>query len=137
MSRSTLFHLLSWNSLCSSLLDVVTAKMHTDVQVSKFVDCLYGISLCYLHSLLQTVPACQNLYRNSFIYHCLQDDKILQFDDAIQFLGALTLVLQLSLSSKAWVWYLFSCAWLWYYLFHALDSFYLCKVHQVGLSRSE
>ncbi|MBA0653223.1 hypothetical protein Goklo_020423 [Gossypium klotzschianum] len=73
--------------LCSSLLDVVTAKMHTDGrQVSKFVDCLYGISLRNLHSLLQTVPACQNLYRNSFIYHCLQDDKILQFDDAIQFL---------------------------------------------------
>ncbi|TYJ09819.1 hypothetical protein E1A91_A11G165500v1 [Gossypium mustelinum] len=36
--------------------------------------------------VLNTVPACQNLYRNSFIYHCLQDDKILQFDDAIQFL---------------------------------------------------
>ncbi|KAK8568983.1 hypothetical protein V6N13_106862 [Hibiscus sabdariffa] len=36
--------------------------------------------------VLNTVPACQNLYKNSFIYHCLQDDKILQFDDAIQFL---------------------------------------------------
>ncbi|KAJ4730132.1 Protein-tyrosine-phosphatase [Melia azedarach] len=36
--------------------------------------------------VLNTVPSCQNLYKNSFTYHCLQDDKILQFDDAIQFL---------------------------------------------------
>ncbi|KAK9285259.1 hypothetical protein L1049_024449 [Liquidambar formosana] len=36
--------------------------------------------------VLNTVPACQNLYKNSFTYHCLQDDKSLQFDDAIQFL---------------------------------------------------
>ncbi|KAL6909865.1 hypothetical protein ACP4OV_001524 [Aristida adscensionis] len=36
--------------------------------------------------ILNTVPLCQNLYRNSFTYHCLQDDKTLQFDDAIQFL---------------------------------------------------
>ncbi|KAE8075601.1 hypothetical protein FH972_014297 [Carpinus fangiana] len=36
--------------------------------------------------VLNTVPACQNLYKNSFTYHCLQDDKTLPFDDAIQFL---------------------------------------------------
>ncbi|KAG8094395.1 hypothetical protein GUJ93_ZPchr0012g19830 [Zizania palustris] len=36
--------------------------------------------------ILNTVPFCQNLYRNSFTYHCLQDEKNLQFDDAIQFL---------------------------------------------------
>ncbi|KAJ9176838.1 hypothetical protein P3X46_012110 [Hevea brasiliensis] len=36
--------------------------------------------------VLNTVPACQNLYKNSFTYHCLQDDKTLQFDDANQFL---------------------------------------------------
>ncbi|URE35921.1 DSPc [Musa troglodytarum] len=36
--------------------------------------------------VLNTVPTCQNLYKNSFTYHCLQDDKSLQFDDAIQFL---------------------------------------------------
>ncbi|KAK1568688.1 hypothetical protein Q3G72_027553 [Acer saccharum] len=36
--------------------------------------------------VLNTVPSCQNLYKNSFTYHCLQDDKTLQFDDAIQFL---------------------------------------------------
>ncbi|CAM0914103.1 unnamed protein product [Alopecurus aequalis] len=36
--------------------------------------------------VLNTVPFCQNLYRNSFTYHCLQDDKTLEFDDAIQFL---------------------------------------------------
>lgn len=36
--------------------------------------------------VLNTVPTCQNLYKNSFTYHCLQDDQILAFDDAIQFL---------------------------------------------------
>ncbi|XP_057955342.1 protein-tyrosine-phosphatase IBR5 [Malania oleifera] len=36
--------------------------------------------------VLNTVPACQNLYKNSFTYHCLQDDKNLPFDDAIHFL---------------------------------------------------
>lgn len=36
---------------------------------------------------VQTVPACQNLYKNSFTYHCLQDNQNLPFDDAIQFLG--------------------------------------------------
>ncbi|XP_010688938.2 protein-tyrosine-phosphatase IBR5 [Beta vulgaris subsp. vulgaris] len=36
--------------------------------------------------ILNTVPSCQNLYRNSFLYHSLQDDKSLSFDDAIQFL---------------------------------------------------
>ncbi|XP_030544346.1 protein-tyrosine-phosphatase IBR5 [Rhodamnia argentea] len=36
--------------------------------------------------ILNTVPACQNLYKNSFTYHCLQDDKTLSFDNANQFL---------------------------------------------------
>ncbi|KAL2482165.1 Protein-tyrosine-phosphatase IBR5 [Forsythia ovata] len=36
--------------------------------------------------VLNTVPACQNLYKNSFTYHCLQDDQKLAFDDAIKFL---------------------------------------------------
>lgn len=36
--------------------------------------------------VLNTVPSCQNLYKNSFTYHCLKDDKTLQFDDAIEFL---------------------------------------------------
>ncbi|KAF4368240.1 hypothetical protein CsatB_020102 [Cannabis sativa] len=36
--------------------------------------------------VLNTVPACQNLYKNSFTYHCLQDEVTLQFDDANQFL---------------------------------------------------
>uniref|UniRef100_M4D9P1 Uncharacterized protein n=1 Tax=Brassica campestris TaxID=3711 RepID=M4D9P1_BRACM len=36
--------------------------------------------------VLNTVPMCQNLYRNSFTYHGLSDDKVLQFDDAIKFL---------------------------------------------------
>ncbi|GAA0146823.1 protein phosphatase [Lithospermum erythrorhizon] len=33
-----------------------------------------------------TVPACQNLYKNSFTYHCLQEEQKLPFDDANQFL---------------------------------------------------
>ncbi|KAL1560851.1 Protein-tyrosine-phosphatase ibr5 [Salvia divinorum] len=36
--------------------------------------------------VLNTVPACQNLYKNSFTYHCLPDEKRLPFEDAIQFL---------------------------------------------------
>ncbi|KAI4383233.1 hypothetical protein MLD38_009098 [Melastoma candidum] len=36
--------------------------------------------------ILNTVPSCQNLYKNSFTYHGLRDDKNLQFDDANQFL---------------------------------------------------
>ncbi|PRQ52633.1 putative protein-tyrosine-phosphatase [Rosa chinensis] len=36
--------------------------------------------------VLNTVPTCQNLYKNSFTYHYLQDDKTLQFEDANQFL---------------------------------------------------
>lgn len=36
--------------------------------------------------VLNTVPACQNLYKNSFTYHCLPDSPALAFDDAVQFL---------------------------------------------------
>ncbi|KAJ7964760.1 Protein-tyrosine-phosphatase [Quillaja saponaria] len=36
--------------------------------------------------ILNTVPSCQNLYKNSFTYHCVPDVKTLPFDDAIQFL---------------------------------------------------
>ncbi|GAB2233774.1 hypothetical protein Droror1_Dr00003003 [Drosera rotundifolia] len=36
--------------------------------------------------ILNTVPSCNNLYKNSFDYHSLQDDKDLDFDDAVQFL---------------------------------------------------
>ncbi|GMH07159.1 hypothetical protein Nepgr_008999 [Nepenthes gracilis] len=39
-----------------------------------------------ISKILNTVPSCQNLYKNSFTYHCLQDDRSLPFDDAIQFL---------------------------------------------------
>ena len=45
-----------------------------------------GYSLIYFF-YVQIVPACQNLYKNSFTYHCLQDEQNLAFDDAIQFLG--------------------------------------------------
>lgn len=44
-------------------------------------------SLYLFFFFLQTVPSCQNLYKNSFTYHCLKDDKTLQFDDAVEFLG--------------------------------------------------
>nr|GMD35265.1 protein-tyrosine-phosphatase IBR5-like [Ipomoea batatas]GME19800.1 protein-tyrosine-phosphatase IBR5-like [Ipomoea batatas] len=36
--------------------------------------------------VLNTVPAIQNLYKNSFTYFCLQDEHNLQFDDAVEFL---------------------------------------------------
>ncbi|KAD2394397.1 hypothetical protein R6Q59_012857 [Mikania micrantha] len=36
--------------------------------------------------VLNTVPACQNLYKNSFTYHCLPDSPTLTFDDAVDFL---------------------------------------------------
>ncbi|XP_042066094.1 protein-tyrosine-phosphatase IBR5-like [Salvia splendens] len=36
--------------------------------------------------ILNAVPSCQNLYKNSFTYHRLQYDQKLPFDDAIQFL---------------------------------------------------
>ncbi|CAI9090128.1 OLC1v1024823C1 [Oldenlandia corymbosa var. corymbosa] len=36
--------------------------------------------------VLNTVPACQNLYKNSFTYHCLPEEEKLPFEDAIRFL---------------------------------------------------
>ncbi|KAJ4764984.1 hypothetical protein LUZ62_075359 [Rhynchospora pubera] len=36
--------------------------------------------------ILNTVAACQNLYKNSFTYFVLQDDQNLRFDDAIGFI---------------------------------------------------
>ncbi|KAL6911389.1 hypothetical protein ACP4OV_000194 [Aristida adscensionis] len=36
--------------------------------------------------ILNTVPGCQNLYKNSFTYHSLQHDRPLDFDGANQFL---------------------------------------------------
>ncbi|CAL5019262.1 unnamed protein product [Urochloa decumbens] len=36
--------------------------------------------------ILNTVPDCQNLYKNSFTYHTLQRDRPLDFDEANQFL---------------------------------------------------
>ncbi|KAI7744196.1 hypothetical protein M8C21_005474 [Ambrosia artemisiifolia] len=36
--------------------------------------------------VLNTVAACQNLYKNSFTYHCLPDSPTLAFDDAVNFL---------------------------------------------------
>ncbi|KAG8387064.1 hypothetical protein BUALT_Bualt03G0214500 [Buddleja alternifolia] len=40
-------------------------------------------------------------FPNSFTYQCLQDDKVLPFDDAIQFLGRLPLMAYL-MKSKGW-----------------------------------
>eukprot|EP00252_Welwitschia_mirabilis_P012057 TRINITY_DN2682_c0_g1_i1.p1 TRINITY_DN2682_c0_g1~~TRINITY_DN2682_c0_g1_i1.p1 ORF type:complete len:272 (-),score=39.93 TRINITY_DN2682_c0_g1_i1:362-1177(-) len=36
--------------------------------------------------ILNTVPTCQNLYKNSFTYHCLQEGKILPFNEANDFI---------------------------------------------------
>ncbi|KAI3803590.1 hypothetical protein L1987_31746 [Smallanthus sonchifolius] len=36
--------------------------------------------------VLNTVPACQNLYKNSFTYHCLPDSPTLAFDNAVDYL---------------------------------------------------
>ncbi|KAH8932793.1 hypothetical protein BDL97_19G093700 [Sphagnum fallax] len=36
--------------------------------------------------ILNTVPTCQNLYKNSFIYHSLKEDKTLPFDECLEFI---------------------------------------------------
>nr|XP_043624316.1 protein-tyrosine-phosphatase IBR5 [Erigeron canadensis] len=36
--------------------------------------------------VLNTVPACQNLYKNSFTYHCLTDSPTIAFDNAVEYL---------------------------------------------------
>ncbi|GBG61469.1 hypothetical protein CBR_g21813 [Chara braunii] len=36
--------------------------------------------------ILNTVPGCQNLYKNSFTYFCLKEDKTIAFDDCIDFI---------------------------------------------------
>ncbi|MCD9639684.1 protein-tyrosine-phosphatase [Datura stramonium] len=48
--------------------------------------CWHSECACTYDERIKTVPACQNLYKNSFTYHCLQDDQNLAFDDAVQFL---------------------------------------------------
>lgn len=52
---------------------------------AQYIDQLLILLLFFL--CVQTVPACQNLYKNSFTYFVLQDDKSLRFDDAIGFIG--------------------------------------------------
>ncbi|GLJ15494.1 hypothetical protein SUGI_0254390 [Cryptomeria japonica] len=36
--------------------------------------------------ILNTVPACQNLYKNSFTYHCLKEEQTLPFNEAVEFI---------------------------------------------------
>jgi len=36
--------------------------------------------------ILNTVPACQNLYKNSFTYHSLKEDKTLPFAECLEFI---------------------------------------------------
>lgn len=36
--------------------------------------------------ILNTVPACQNLYKNSFHYHCLKEEQTLPFNEAVEFI---------------------------------------------------
>ncbi|XP_027940912.1 protein-tyrosine-phosphatase IBR5 [Vigna unguiculata] len=87
-------------SICGHRIPVGSEK--TSIQVSAFPSVILPEFL-YLGSydnasrsellktqgitrILNTVPSCQNLYKNSFTYHCLPDDKTLPFDEAIQFL---------------------------------------------------
>ncbi|CAJ2653561.1 protein tyrosine phosphatase IBR5-like [Trifolium pratense] len=87
-------------SICGHRVPVGSEK--TSVQVSAFPSVILPEFL-YLGSydnasrsellktqgisrILNTVPSCQNLYKNSFTYHCLPDDKTFQFDEANQFL---------------------------------------------------
>ncbi|XP_073392417.1 protein-tyrosine-phosphatase IBR5 isoform X1 [Physcomitrium patens] len=37
--------------------------------------------------ILNTVPTCQNLYKNSFTYHSLKEDKTLPFVECLEFIG--------------------------------------------------
>ncbi|CAI7729364.1 unnamed protein product [Closterium sp. NIES-54] len=36
--------------------------------------------------ILNTVPTCQNLYKNSFVYHTVQDSKVIPFEECNQFI---------------------------------------------------
>lgn len=36
--------------------------------------------------ILNTVPSCQNLYKNSFTYYCVKEDTSLPFDECVQFI---------------------------------------------------
>lgn len=36
--------------------------------------------------ILNTVPKCQNLYKNSFTYHCLKEEQTLPFNEAVDFI---------------------------------------------------
>lgn len=91
--------------------------------------------LCYFFNT-QTVPACQNLYKNSFTYHCLQDEKNLPFDDAIQFLGKYKTVYMFFQDNIFWVllfrWAIPLFAWhvyYWYNQFTRFLSFFMWLVH--------
>ena len=33
------------------------------------------------------MPKCQNLYKNSFTYHCLKEEQILPFNEDVDFIG--------------------------------------------------
>eukprot|EP00245_Coleochaete_scutata_P005903 TRINITY_DN19891_c0_g1_i1.p1 TRINITY_DN19891_c0_g1~~TRINITY_DN19891_c0_g1_i1.p1 ORF type:complete len:268 (-),score=35.34 TRINITY_DN19891_c0_g1_i1:847-1650(-) len=42
-----------------------------------------------IRRILNTVPSCQNLYRNSFTYHCITNEKaLLPFDECFEFIEA-------------------------------------------------
>lgn len=36
--------------------------------------------------ILNTVPGCQNLYKNSFVYHCITSDGDIPFDECVAFI---------------------------------------------------
>lgn len=82
--------------LYSSLLLTIEFFLYLYISFLTFFVGIYGILISLIRNIwycsilfpaMQTVPACQNLYRNSFTYHCLPDEKTLPFDDANQFLG--------------------------------------------------
>ncbi|KAG9141215.1 hypothetical protein Leryth_001703 [Lithospermum erythrorhizon] len=73
---------------CFSVEDLsILVSWDTSFVVEDY-DCVF-MSIHYNFTKKQldkTVPACQNLYKNSFTYHCLQEEQKLPFDDANQFL---------------------------------------------------
>ncbi|XP_019433918.1 PREDICTED: protein-tyrosine-phosphatase IBR5-like [Lupinus angustifolius] len=96
------YHKYEEGEVCSICGHRLTVGEKTPVQISAFPSVILPEFL-YLGSydnasrsellktqgitrILNTVPSCQNLYKNSFTYHCLPDDKTLPFDEGIQFL---------------------------------------------------
>lgn len=75
-----------WHSLAAK----IEANIEDAVSRSLFLKegtVLKEVNWIFFFLDLQTVPACQNLYKNSFIYHSLKEDKVLPFDECLEFIG--------------------------------------------------